>query len=208
MGTSHQILVTGGTGTLGQAILARLQGTKCQVRATSRSPPPTENIEWVRMGLKDGTGIREAISDSDIVIHTATSPRANTEAIDVDGTIRLIDAAADAEVSNFVYPSIVGIEELPYSYYKHKLTAEHAIEASDVPATLLRTTQFFPLIDEMLGMISRLPIWPIPSRKNLQPIDIGVVADHILEHATLSPHGRIEPIGGPEIRTAGELARE
>jgi uncharacterized protein YbjT (DUF2867 family) len=40
----------------------------------------------------------------------------------------------------------------------------------------------------------------------LQPIDVDAVADRLVEHATPEPAGRLDPIGGPEIRSVGELA--
>ena len=56
-------------------------------------------------------------------------------------------------------------------------------------------------------MVARLPIWPLATKMQLQPIDTGTVADRLVEHATPEASGRLEPIGGPEVRTAGELAR-
>lgn len=206
MSTTTRTLVTGGTGRLGQTLLPRLREAGHEVRATSRSPP-TDEGEWQQMDLTDGTGIREALTDVDVVIHTASAPLGDAEAVDVGGTNQLLDAAADAGVSNFVYISIVGIEDIPYSYYKHKLTAERAVGASDVPSTVLRATQFHSFVHDVLGMVARLPIWPLATKMKLQPIDTGVVADRLVENATSEPSGRLDPIGGPEIRTAGEIAR-
>lgn len=206
MGATTRTLVTGGTGTLGQTLLPRLRESNHEVIATSRSPPTGDEIEWRRMNLAEGTGIRESLSGVDIVVHTASSPLGDSEAVDVDGTKRLLDAAADAGVSNFVYISIVGIEDIPYSYYEHKLTAERAVEESDVPSTVLRSTQFHPFVHDTLEMVARLPIWPLPTKMKLQPIDTGVVADRLVEHATPEPSGRLDPVGGPEVRSVGELA--
>lgn len=206
MSTPIRTLVTGGTGTLGSALLPRLREAGYDVRATSRSPPSDDEVEWVAMDLADGTGIREAVADVDVVVHTASSARGDTEAVDVDGTDRLLEAAADAGVSNVVYVSIVGIDDIPYSYYQHKLTAERAVEASDVPSTVLRSTQFHPFLQEVLGAVARLPVWPFPTKMKFQPIDVDAVADRLVEHATPESSGRLKPIGGPEVRTLGELA--
>jgi uncharacterized protein YbjT (DUF2867 family) len=207
MSTTTRTLVTGGTGRLGQTLLPRLREEGHEVLATSRSPPTDDEAKWRRMDIADGIGIREALRNVDVVIHTASAPLGDTEVVDVDGTNRLLDAAADADVSNFVYISIAGIEDIPYSYYEHKLTAERAVEASDVPSTVLRATQFHSFVYDILRMVARLPIWPLATKMQLQPIDTGAVADRLVEHATPEPSGRLEPIGGPEIRTAGELAR-
>lgn len=207
MSTTVRTLVTGGTGRLGQTLLPKLREAGHEIRTTSRSPPTDDEVEWRQMDLANGTGIRDALTTIDVVIHTASAPLGDAEAVDVDGTNRLLDAAADAGVSNFVYISIVGIEDIPYSYYEHKLTAERAVETSNVPSTILRATQFHSFVHDMLGMVARLPIWPLTTKMQLQPIDTGVVADRLVEHATPEASGRLEPIGGPEVRTAGELAR-
>ena len=48
---------------------------------------------------------------------------------------------------------------------------------------------------------------PVPKRFLLQPIDIGEVADRLVELALADPAGRVPDVGGPEVRTLAELAR-
>ena len=206
MSSPRRTLVTGGTGTLGQELLPRLLDRGHEVIASSRAPSGDDSVDWRRMDLADGTEIRRAVSDTDVVIHAASAPLGDTEAVDVLGTKRLLDAAADAGVSNFVYISIVGIEDIPYSYYEHKLTAERAIEDSDVPSTIIRSTQFHQFLHDILETMAWLPMWPLPTQMKLQPIDAGAVATRIVEHATLEPAGRLAPMGGPEVRSVGKLA--
>lgn len=200
-------LLTGGTGILGQALQVRLHRMDRSFHATSRSPPADDGTEWVAMDLTDGTGIEAALDGVEVVIHCATAPRGDTEAVDVDGTERLLEAARNSDVSNFLYVSIVGIEDIPYSYYQKKLEAERLVEASEVPTTLLRATQFHQFLDEILGTLSRLPLWPVPTKLQFQPIDVGEVADAVCEHATAEPNGRIPAVGGPELMTLGEIAK-
>ncbi|WP_121822167.1 SDR family oxidoreductase [Halostella salina] len=200
-------LLTGATGTLGRGLRPRLRELGHTVRAASRSPPDDADGDWVTLDLATSEGIDAAVADADVVVHAATAPRGDSEAVDVTGTERLLDAAADAGVSNFLYVSIVGIDEIPYSYYEHKLAAERAVESSDVPATVLRATQFHSFLDGVLGAVSRLPVWPLPTRMQLQPVAVDEVAEAVAEHATPHAGGRVPPIGGPEVRTLGELAR-
>lgn len=205
-GMPHTLL-TGGTGTLGKALRPRLQKAGRSVRATSRSPPDDDDddIEWVEMDLADGTGIEAALEDVDVVIHTASAPQGDSEAVDVAGTERLLEAADDAGISNFLYVSIVGIDNIPFSYYQHKLKAEQLVEESDVSSTIIRSTQFHQFLDEMLSPLRWLPLWPMPTNLKLQPIDVRKVADTITEHATTKASGRVPDLGGPDVLTLGEI---
>lgn len=201
-------LVTGATGTLGGKLLPRLRRAGHEVVAASRSPPSNDTAtEWVRMDLTDGTGLEEALAGTDIVIHAATAPTGNSEAVDVHGTERLLQHAADADVANFLYISIVGADQIPFSYYTHKVTAAEAVASSRVPSTIVRATQFHSFVADTLGSISRLPVWPLPTAFKIQPIDAGEVASEIVDCATIEAAGPVPKIGGPEVRTLGSLAR-
>lgn len=202
-------LLTGATGTLGRALAPRLADAGHTVRGSSRDPPADDGAveEWVELTLPNGPGFEAALDGIDVVVHAASDAVGDTEAVDVRGTERLLEAAETAAVSNLVYVSIVGIDEVPFSYYQHKLTAEGAVEAADVPWTIIRLTQFHPFIAELLGLVARLPVWPLPTTWQSQPIDIGEAADAVVEVSTLEASGRVPDVGGPEARTIGELAR-
>ncbi len=161
----------------------------------------------MELDLTTGDGVEAAMEGVDVVVHAATAPTGDSAAVDVAGTERLLAAAAEADVSNFVYVSIVGVDEIPLSYYRHKLDAERAVESSEVPATVLRATQFHEFVDDVLAAVSRLPVWPLPTRLRVQPLAVGEAADAVVEHATPEASGRVAPVGGPEVRTLGELAR-
>lgn len=201
-------LVTGATGTLGTVLRHRLNEAGHSVLATSRSPPQedTGDIDWAELDVAEETGLESAIQDIDVVIHAATAPQGETEAVDLRGTKRLLEAAEESGVENFVYPSIVGTDEIPFDYYQHKLAAETAVEASDLPSTIVRATQFHSFVADMLGYVTRLPVWPLPTKIRLQPVDVREVADTIVDHATPKASGRLDPIGGPEIHSVRRLA--
>lgn len=204
-----QTLVTGATGTLGTALRPRLTAAGHAVRAASRSPSKDTrgNSDWVKLDLTEGRGIESALEHVDVVIHTATAPQGDTAAVDVQGTKRLLEAAEAVGVEHFLYPSIVGIDDIPFSYYEHKVAAERAVEESDVPTTIVRATQFHPFVADLLGYVAKLPAWPLPTNMQIQPIDVGDVADVIVDHATLTASGRSDPVGGLEIYSVGELAQ-
>jgi uncharacterized protein YbjT (DUF2867 family) len=62
-------------------------------------------------------------------------------------------------------------------------------------------------VDGIKTLIHWLPILLVPKGFVWQPRDAGEVADRLIELAFSSPSGRVPDVGGPEVLTAGELAR-
>ncbi|WP_371501318.1 NAD(P)H-binding protein [Kitasatospora sp. NBC_00374] len=211
------VLVTGGTGHLGRDVVARLK-PKCRVRVLARSPGDDEGVEWVRGDLATGVGVAEAVSGVSSVVHAATySPAAqrgylrpadlwrSPPEVDVDGTLRLLEAAAREGVGHLAYISIVGVDRPRGPYLRMKLTAEELVRESGVPWSILRATQFHWLVDRMLGKAARLPVLPLPTRLPTQPADSGDFAEYVAECVAGGPAGRCEDFAGPEVLTLGEL---
>ena len=199
-----EILVTGGTGSLGRRVVERLRsaGAGRDVRVLSRSG----RAGTVRADLLTGEGLEEGVEGIDVIVHCASSPR-KTRQTDVEGTERLLRAAGRAGISHFVFISIVGVDRNPYfPYYRMKLEVERVLEGSPVPWTILRATQFHEFVLRVVQLLDRIPVMMAPRGFLLQPIDIGEVADRLVELALADPAGRVPDVGGPEVRTMAELA--
>src|SRR5262245_53787287 len=70
----RHILVTGGTGTLGSHVVARLLDAGCAVRVLSRSTREArEGIEFVAGDLTTGEGVEAAVERVETIIHCAGS---------------------------------------------------------------------------------------------------------------------------------------
>jgi uncharacterized protein YbjT (DUF2867 family) len=200
---ASEFLVTGGTGSLGSRVVNRLNDASREVRALSRSG----RDGTVKGDLLTGEGLEQAVEGVDVIVHCASSPT-KTRQTDVEGTGRLLRAASRAGISHFVFVSIVGVDRNPYyPYYRMKLEVERMIERSAVPWTILRATQFHEFVLRMIQFLDRLPVMMMPKGFLLQPIDIGEVADRLVELAFSGPVGRASDVGGPEVRTAAEFAR-
>lgn len=203
-----RVLVTGGTGILGKKLVPRLIQAGYTVRVMSRRTPgpgESEGVEWAQASLEEGTGLIEAMDGVNIVIHTASSPL--KAKVDVDGTRRLLELASQNEMDHFIYISIVGVDRIDFSYYRNKLAAERLIEASDVPWTILRATQFHEFIDRLLVSLTRLPVTCIPRKWRFQSISAGEVADQLVKAVKMGPSGRLGDIGGPEVLKVRDMAR-
>jgi uncharacterized protein YbjT (DUF2867 family) len=198
----RRILVTGGTGTLGRLVVAGLRDTGRDVALLSRrGAPPDPPTMWFTGDLRTGVGIDPALAGVGTVIHCATG-RGDRKA-----AARLIAAAATVERPHLIYISIVGVDRIPFGYYKTKLEVEHQIMASGLPWTILRTTQFHTLIASIARGLTSPPLVAVPRGLRFQPIAAAEVADRLIALATGAPAARVEDMGGPEIRTLDDLAR-
>lgn len=166
------------------------------------------DVEWAQADLLTGSGVAEAMEDVAAIVHAASSPVRDTLGVDVEGTRRMLEAAKAAGVPHIYYISIVGIDKVPYPYYRAKLACEDVIEASGVPFTILRATQFHSLLDRFLHTVFRRgPFILAPGRTFFQLIDAGEVAQHMVDTLAQGPSGRLPDIGGPKVQPVSEIAR-
>src|SRR5438067_2100251 len=128
------VLVTGGTGDLGRAVVAQLLAHHHTPRVLSRQTHPElpSGVEALFGDLTTGSGLREAVEGGDAIIHCASSPQ-GAQATDIGGTRMLVQAAHEAGLSHFVYVSIVGVDRSPAPYYRAKHEAESIIAQSGLP---------------------------------------------------------------------------
>ena len=204
-------LVTGGTVVLGRELVPRLLAAGHTVRIMSRRSGASNaagDVEWAQADLEKGTGLVEAVAGVETIVHCASDPFGNTKEADVEGTRRLLEAAKASGVGHVYYISIVGIEKISYPYYKSKVATEQVIESAGVPFTILRATQFHPLLDTFLETLMRRgPFLLLPGSMKYQLIDVGEVADHMVKTLSNGPSGRLPDIGGPKVQSAKEIAR-
>jgi uncharacterized protein YbjT (DUF2867 family) len=150
---------------------------------------------------RTGTGFDRALDGVDTIVHCATSFRSEARLAE-----RVVTAARENGSPHLVYVSIVGVDRVPISYYRGKLTAERAIQESGLPYTIQRATQFHDLIRVLLAGISYSPIVAVPALP-FQPVDTDEVADRLADLANGRPVGRAPDIAGPEVLSFPELAR-
>ncbi len=110
-------LVTGGTGLLGSHIVEQLRRRDRPVRALVR---PGSDTAWLREqgaeltegDVADAASLRRACEGVQCVYHSAArvgdwGPWAEFQAITIDGTRNLIEAAAEAKVERFIHISSI-----------------------------------------------------------------------------------------------------
>ena len=157
--------------------------------------------------LETGQGIADAVTGVDVVVHAASSPFRHTWQIDVEGTRLLLEQARAAGVAHVIYISIVGIDRIPYAYYRAKLAAEALVKNSGIPWSLLRATQFHYLVDLFFQAATKMPLVTLlPTDLRCQSIAESEVASRLCELVVAGPRGRLPDLGGPEVLTGGEMA--
>ena len=205
-----KILVTGVTGPLGRTLIHHAASGSHTMCGFSRRAPgsfPDSVSDWRPADLATGEGLAAALDGVDVVIHAASDPQ-RADLVDVEGAKRLIAAARDARISHIVYVSIVGVDRIPYAYYQKKLAAERITQASGIPFTILRATQFHSFIELLLKTVARTPLLlPLPARFHVQSVAISEVATRLLRAVDDGPSGRVLNFGGPEVLSLAEAAR-
>jgi uncharacterized protein YbjT (DUF2867 family) len=192
---------------LGQAVVPELLRRDAQVRATSRRPRPSGGgVEWVVADFATGEGVARAVAGADTVIHLAAAPykRRYTERVEVDGTKRLLQAAKGAHI---IYLSIVGVDRVPWGYFKTKLKVESLLK-DNPDVSIIRATQFFPFLERPLRLMARLGVMVMDPGIKAQPVDVHDAARRVCQQVEDGPSGTIEEFGGPEVLEAGTAMRQ
>ena len=204
------VLVTGGTGTLGREVVRAVNAAGHRAVTMSRRPAPDAAAapRWATAHIVTGEGLPAAVADMDAIIHAASDPRGNPAA-DEEGTRRLAASARAAGVRHLVYVSIICIDRVPLSYYERELAAERALAASDQPYSILRATQFHAFVDALFRRAAAyMPlVMPVPVGYHVQSVGLEDVAARLLRAIDEGPRGLLPDFGGPERMTVRQAAR-
>jgi uncharacterized protein YbjT (DUF2867 family) len=193
-----KIVIIGGTGLIGSKIAPILRQRGHEVLAAS----PKTGVNTIT-----GEGLKESLAGAQVVIDLANSPSFEDKAVleffeASEGN--LLPAEAEAGVQHHVVLSIVAVDRTDNGYFRAKLAEEKLIEASGVPYTIVRATQFMEFLRGIADMgadgnIVRLP--PVL----FQPIAADDVALIVAETALAAPRNGIVEIAGPERAPFNEI---
>jgi len=187
-----KILILGGTGLIGSKTVAILRQRRHEVVAAS----PKSGVNAIT-----GAGLKEATAGAQVVVDLTNSPsfedKAVLEFFEMSGR-NLFPAEKAAGVRHHVALSIVGTDRSPDNgYFRAKVAQEKIIEASGIPYTIIRATQFM----EFLGGVADSCTTGNTVRISpglFQPIAADDVAPMVAEVALASPRNGIVEIAGPE----------
>lgn len=224
------LLLTGATGTVGQALLRRLiaadragasarsiGSVRCLVRdprrlgASIAGDAERGRLEIARGDLAQPGSFDDALRDVDTVVHLAAAIRdqagGSIEQLTGAATVELVQAAERAGVSRFVFFSAIGADPAsPVRFMRAKGVAERVVVNSPIEHTVFAPSIIYAPDDPYLTLLARmawLPVVPIPGAGDarFEPIWAADVADCVL--AAL-PGGRAgEESAGARYELAG-----
>ena len=218
------ILVTGGTGFIGKALIRHLVDLGYPVRTLIRPSPRSPSlprgipVDVAVSSLNDGRGLRAAMVGVDTIFHLAggewSGPRASLMQIDIQGTRAVVEAAVDAGVKRIFYVSHLGADRASaYPVFKAKAIAEEFIRRSGIDYTILRTAivygaedNFTTALASILGATPSVFLMPGNGRVQLQPLwveDLVTCLCWSLEDPETT--NRLIEIGGPEYLTLNQI---
>jgi len=192
------ILVTGGTGFVGQTLVRHLIASGKQVRTllrpSKKSPqlPRGISVDAAVCSLRDERGLRSVLKDVETVYHLAGSERMSSKAalhdVDVAGTQLLTSVAAQSGVRRFVYLSHLGADRASaYPILKAKGMAEKSIINSNLAFTIVRSATIYGPGDQFTVPLAKLlrlspGFFLLPGEGNslLQPIWIEDVVNCLM----------------------------
>ncbi|GLZ37127.1 SDR family oxidoreductase [Actinokineospora sp. NBRC 105648] len=202
------ILVIGGTGTTGKALLHRLVAlgvpARALVRPGSPNRAPVDGIDYVLGDAADPTSLRGAMTGVEqLFLAMGNGPRQQ----DIELGITAAAAAAGVEHIVKVSAPVVG-PDVPVAISRTHFAVEQAIEASGVPHTFLRPYAFMQnLLNHAATIRATGVFFGATGDSPVNMVDARDIAD-VAAVALTQPEHRGTPLvlTGPEAVSYPEVA--
>lgn len=219
------VLVTGATGFLGSRVVRDLIREGLIPRALVRPGHETAlqtrvGVELARGNLFDRESLASAVKGVDAILHLAgriiEQPQTGEtfHRLHVEGTENLLETAASAGITRFIYLSALGAEaDHPDPFLGSKGQAERLVRDSGLAYTILRPSLMFGPEDHFLTRLAALlrPNGTLPLIRAglhpLRPVAVETVSQGAVR-ALKEPKsmGQTYEICGPERLSIEELA--
>jgi len=177
-----RILVTGGTGVVGESVVRALHARGHTVRVLSRHAGRGE--KWWPEGIEGWAGdvanepsIRGSTEGCEVVLHIAgivdeQPPERTFQRVNIDGTRYVVLEAERAGVRKLIYVSSLGAERGASPYHKSKYVAEDVVRAFSRDWVIIRPGAVYGPGDDhlsvLLRMVRTLPMVPTVGDGNQQ----------------------------------------
>lgn len=213
------ILVVGGTGLLGTALVRRLLAAGLPVRVLTRDPARAAHlrasgVDVATGDLRDIQSLRAAVRGVTTIVAAAhgfgEDASVSPATVDRTGNFNLIDAAAAAHASVVLMSGVHASPTSPIELFRAKHAAEEHLMASGTPWAIVRATAFAEtwagimgrsLLDTGRTLVFGRGVNPI---NFVSIVDVAAFVEHVVIDATL--RGEIIEIGGSTHATFQRFA--
>ena len=213
------VLIVGGTGTLGRQVVRRALDEGYQVHCLVRSPRKAAFLkEWgahlIQGNLCEPETLKPALAEVSAVIDAATTRPNDTlsfRQVDWDGKVALIQAAEAAGIERFIFFSIMGAEAFPHvPLMDIKHCTETLLQKSSLNYTILRPAGFYQgLIGQYaIPVLEQHSVWLMKEANAIAFMDtqdIARFAVNALSHATTERQQF--DLAGPKAWTPSEIVK-
>jgi nucleoside-diphosphate-sugar epimerase len=217
-----RVLVTGGTGFIGSALVPRLvQAGYIPRLLVRRSPWPTPGppIEIVVGDVTDAETLRLALADATAVIHMAAATSAGrldpavAYRVNVGAASALVEACRQTGSRLIVLSTQHVYLPAPGLYGRTKRMADRIFLESGLPVSILRPSLVYGpgsrgVFVRLATLVRKLPVIPVigPGQWRMRPLFLGDLVEVILG-VLARPElvGRTYDVGGPDLVTYDEF---
>jgi uncharacterized protein YbjT (DUF2867 family) len=209
------ILVAGGTGTLGSALVPRLMRRGLPVRVLTRTEGEAPGgVEVVVGDVRSPADAARAVRGARTVVSAATGfgpvRGVTARSVDLEGNRTLIAAAREAGAEHVVLLSVHGAAPgHPIELFRLKYEAEQVLRASGLAWTIVRPAAYLETWTRLLGEPLREAGTTRVFGHGENPINFVAVQDvaEAVERAVLGPsmRGRVVDVVGSEDLTMNEV---
>jgi uncharacterized protein YbjT (DUF2867 family) len=195
------ILVTGGTGTVGSAVVRELLARKQNVSVLTRdgSKPVPAGVAAIEGNLHDVDTVRRVFRGVDAVFLVTVVGEAEA----TDG-LMAISGARLAGVKRIVYLSVHDVEAAAWlPHFGSKVGVEAGLKASGIPFTVLRPNNFYQNDYWFKDALLQFGVYPQPiGEAGISRVDVRDIAEAAAITLTTDGHeGEFYDLVGPEVMT-------
>jgi uncharacterized protein YbjT (DUF2867 family) len=224
---SKLVTIVGGSGFVGRYIARRMAAADWRVRVAVRHPNEAlfvrtygavGQVEPILCNIRDRDSVRQALTGADAAVNCVgilnEVGRNTFGLVQHYGALHVAEEAAKLGIARLVHISAIGADPHGDSAYAEtKGQGEEAVRTHFPDAVILRPSIVFGPEDQFFNRFASMarfsPVLPVTGgTTHFQPVYVDDIAKAAAKALTGDVAPGIYELGGPEVRTFGELMDE